>query len=161
MSSLLTRSPRAVGGRLLVSAVIALASCSVALAQPVYRCESAKGQVSYSNEPCIGATVVDTTPTQGLDKSSGVSRKGRDVQREQTRKALNEAARPLTGMSHEERKVFERRFKLPASVKLECQWLDARLPAEAAAVKNGDVKSREEAEAQLFLSRNRFRSLGC
>jgi hypothetical protein len=161
MSSSLTRSPRAVRGHLLVSAAIALASCNVAFAQVVYRCESAKGQVSYSNEPCIGATVVDTTPTQGLDKSSGVSRKGADVQREQTRKALNEAMRPLTGMSHVEKKVFERRFKLPASVKLECQSLDARLPAQEAAEKSGDAKSREEAEAQLFLSRNRFRSLGC
>ncbi|MDM7950274.1 DUF4124 domain-containing protein [Hydrogenophaga sp.] len=134
---------------------------SVAQGQPVYRCESAKGQVSYSNEPCLGATVVDTTPTQGLDKSSGVSRKGPDVQREQTRKALNDAMRPLTGMSHEEKKIFERRFKLPASVKLECKWLDARLPSQEAAVKNGDAKSLGEAETRLFLTRNRFRTLGC
>jgi hypothetical protein len=161
MDRVLSRSRGAAAGRLLVLAAIALASCNVALAQAVYRCESAKGQVSYSNEPCIGAKVVDTTPTQGLDKSSGMSRKGPDVQREQNRKALNEAMRPLTGMSHEEKKVFERRFKLPASVKLECQWLDARLPAHEAAVNKGDTKTRGEAETQLFLTRNRLRSLGC
>lgn len=49
----------------------------VALAQKtVYRCESA-GKVAYSHEPCVGAREVDTTPTQGLDKMSGHSRKGR------------------------------------------------------------------------------------
>lgn len=117
--------------------------------------------VSYSNEPCIGATVVDTTPTQGLDKSSGVSRKGRDVRREESSRVLNEAMRPLTGLSHEEAKIQQRRFKLPASVELECQWLDVRLPSQEAAVKNADAQNREKAEAQLFLSRSRFRNLGC
>jgi hypothetical protein len=161
VNNLLSRSLRAQRGRLVVVAAITIVSCTVAVAQTVYRCETAKGKVSYSNEPCIGAKVVDTTPTQGLDKSSGVSRKGSDVQREQTRKALNEALRPLTGKSHEEMKVAERRYKLPASVKLECQWLDAQLPAQEAAVKSGDAQSKEKSEAQLFLSRSRFRNLGC
>lgn len=48
-------------------------------AQPVYR-SVGKGAVVYSHEPCIGAEVVDTT-LQGLDKSSGQSRKGADVVR--------------------------------------------------------------------------------
>lgn len=141
-------------------ALVAAVCSGGAHAQAVYRCESG-GKVSYSNEPCIGATVVDTTPTQGLDKSSGVSRKGRDVRREESSKAFNDAVRPLTGLSHEEAKIQQRRYKLPANVKLECQWLDVRLPAQEAAVKNADAQNREKAEAQLFLSRSRFRNLGC
>jgi hypothetical protein len=161
MDRIFSKSCGAAAGRLLVAAGIALIFGSDALAQAVYRCESAKGQVSYSNEPCIGATVVDTTPTQGLDKSSGVSQNGPDVRREQNSKAMSDAIRPLTGMSHEERKVFERRIKLPASVMLECQWLDVRLPTQEAAVNMGDAKSREKAQTQLFPTRNRFRSLRC
>lgn len=161
MKKVLSRSYGAAAGRLLAAVGIAFIFGSDVIAQAVYRCEPTKGQVSYSNEPCIGATVVDTTPTQGLDKSSGVSRKGSDIQREQTRKALNDAMRPLTGMSHEEQKVFEHRIKLPASVKLECQWLDVRLPAHEATVNTSDAKSQKEAEAQLFLTRNRFRNLRC
>jgi hypothetical protein len=148
-------------GRLwLLVAIIGVMLCSAAQAQAVYRCE-AKGKVSYSNEPCIGATVVDTTPTQGLDKSTGVSRVGRDVQRERFKKSINEAMRPLTGMSHEEVKVFERRRKLSTGVKLECQWLDVSMPEQAAAAKRADAQSREKAETELFLSRSRFRNLGC
>jgi hypothetical protein len=148
-------------GRLwLLVAIIGFMLCSTAQAQAVYRCE-AKGKVSYSNEPCIGATVVDTTPTQGLDKSTGVSRVGRDVQRERFKKSINEAMRPLTGMSHEEVKVFERRRKLSTGVNLECQWLDGRLPEPAAAAKRADAQSRQKAETELFLSRSRFRNLGC
>lgn len=76
-----------------------LASASVQ-AQSVYRCET-HGRIGYSHEPCVGAKVVDTTPTQGLDKAIGASRKGRDVRREEFKRSLNEAMRPLTGMSHE------------------------------------------------------------
>lgn len=151
---------RRTGGRKALAAFTAAVCCNVAHAQAVYRCE-AKGKVSYSHEPCVGATVVDTTPTQGLDKSSGVSRKGRDVRREENSKMFNDAVRPLTGRSHEEAKILHRRFKLPASVKLECQWLDARLPAQEAAVKKAGAASREAAETRLFLSRSRYRNLGC
>ena len=43
-------------------------------AQPVYKCKSPQGKVAYSHEPCVGAQVVDTTPTQGLDRSMGFGR---------------------------------------------------------------------------------------
>ena len=63
--------------RLATVSFLALTALTCA-AQTVYKCES-KGAVTYSHEPCMGAKVVDTTPTQGLDKSSGSSRKGADV----------------------------------------------------------------------------------
>lgn len=38
-----------------------------------------------------------TPPTQGMDKSTGVSRKGKDVQRAELQEAVAAALRPLTG----------------------------------------------------------------
>lgn len=63
-------------------------------AQAVYKCES-KGSVIYSHEPCVKATVVDTTSTHGLDKWTGKSRKGADVVRIEQNKALADALKPL------------------------------------------------------------------
>ena len=140
--------------------VTACLASAIAQAQSVYRCET-NGRVGYSHEPCVGAKVVDITPTQGLDKSTGASRKGRDVQREDFKRSINEAMRPLTGMSHEETKVFERRIKLPASAQAECRLLDVRLPDQEKAVQTSAQETTAEAEVQLFLSRARFRELGC
>lgn len=137
-----------------------LTASAVAQAQSVYRCET-QGRIGYSHEPCVGAKVIDTTPTQGLDKSTGASRKGSDVRREELNRKLNEAMRPLTGMSHEQSKVFERRIKLPATAKVECKLLDERLLDQDQAVRTSTQTAKAEAEVQLFLSRRRFRELGC
>ena len=137
-----------------------LLASALAQAQSVYRCET-NGRVGYSHEPCVGAKVVDTTPTQGLDKSTGTSHKGHDVRREEFKRTLNEAMRPLTGMSHEQTKAFERRMKLPAVVQAECKLLDMRLPDQEQTVRNSAQAARAEAEVQLFLSRRQFRELGC
>lgn len=133
---------------------------AIAQAQSVSRCES-QGRVGYSHEPCVGAKVVDTTPTQGLDKSTGVSLKGRDVQREELNRSFDEAVRPITGRSHEQAKVLERRFKLPASAQAECKLLDERLPDQEHAVRTSTPAAKAEAEVPLFLSRRRFHDLGC
>lgn len=141
--------------------LFAACTCStVVLAQAVYRCEG-NGHVAYSHEPCMGAKRVDTTPTQGLDRASGVVRKGQDVRRDETNRALNDAMRPLTGRSHEQAKVLEGRFKLPASAQAECWLLDMTLPGQEKASHVHDQKARAEADAKLFQSRKRFRELGC
>ena len=46
----------------------AICAASAALAgPPTYKCVTGK-KVEYSDNPCVGATVVDTTPTRGMDK---------------------------------------------------------------------------------------------
>jgi hypothetical protein len=134
--------------------------CAQALAQPVYRCET-KGKVTYSHEPCVGAKVVDTTPTQGLDKFTGQSRKGKDVQQEQFNRQFHEAIKPLTGKTHEEMAVQTRRYKLSPADQRECRALDERLRSEEAAVRQASPGAAPQAEAQLFLSRHRYRELRC
>lgn len=150
---------RSVGGVLALAATTWMAS-SLAQAQTVYRCEH-QGHVTYSHEPCLGAKVVDTTPTRGLDKWTGVSRKGEDARREDFNRGMSEAIRPITGMTHEQRMVFQRRMKLPADAQYECKLLDARISQQERAVRDSSPKALAEAETQLFLSRSRFRDLRC
>lgn len=129
-------------------------------AQAVYRCE-ANGRVAYSHEPCPGAKAVDTTPTQGLDQSSGVSRKGADVRRDETNRTFSEAVRPITGKTHEERITMHRRIKLSELAKVECRLLDERIPAEQAAETQAAPSNLKDAQMALFKSRKRYRELGC
>lgn len=93
--------------------------------------------------------------------AQAASRKGHDVRREEFKRSLNEAMRPLTGMSHEQTKAFERRMKLPAGVQAECKLLDIRLPDQEQTVRTSAQAARADAEVQLFLSRRQFRELGC
>lgn len=116
---------------------------------PVYRCESA-GKVAYTNEPCLGAKIVDTTPTQGLDRTSGTVRKGTDVRRDETNKQLADAMRPLFNETPEERKRRHHRAKLSESVRAECLALDPQI--------GGSPRDHESA---LLRNRQRYRELGC
>ncbi|WP_322316050.1 DUF4124 domain-containing protein [Hydrogenophaga sp.] len=142
-------------------AVLFVAWCAMAAtAQTVYRCE-AQGKVGYSHEPCVGAKPVDTTPTQGLDKSSGKSRKGADVRRAETDKMFGEAIRPITGMDQKQRDTLHRRFKLPHAAKLECAVLDSRLTGQEFAERNAAPQSLKAAQQELFESRKRYRELSC
>lgn len=145
-------------GRLAV--LVLVATMSAGQAQTVYRCE-AKGQVSYSHEPCVGARPVDTTPTQGLDKSSGVSRKGSDVRRAELDKVMGDAMRPITGLDDSQRATLHRRFKLPHAAKLECALLDSRLESQEAAERSASPQNLHAAQWELFQSRKRYRELNC
>ncbi len=145
--------------RCLVLGLLVLAVSSP-YAQTVYKCKS-NGSVVYSHEPCLGAQVVDTTPTQGLDKSSGTSRKGADVQKSETNKAMAKALEPIFGETAEQFELRHKRFKLPLKDRAECATLDTRLPAQETAVRNADKGEPAMAEAALFESRKRYRELGC
>lgn len=140
----------------LVLTVLAIAG----QAQTVYRCES-RGKVSYSHEPCVGARPVDTTPTQGLDRSSGVSRKGADVRRVELDKAMGDAMHPITGLDDSQRATLHRRFKLPHAAKMECALLDSRLESQGAAERDANPKNLRAAQRDLFQSRKRYRELDC
>jgi len=142
--------------------LLALVCCaSPAFAQkPVYRCETA-GRVSYSDAPCVGATEIDATPTQGMDKMTGKSRKGKDVRRDEYNTALAEAIQPLTGMNADEYRVYQRRFKLSPADKLECARLDSRLPALNQSVQTAAANDLARAEVDLYKARKRFNDLNC
>lgn len=48
--------------RLLAPALVAAAILPAAAQSSVYRCET-NGKVNYSDAPCVGAKVIDATPT--------------------------------------------------------------------------------------------------
>jgi hypothetical protein len=145
--------------RCLILGLLVLA-VSAPCAQTVYKCKS-NGPVVYSHEPCLGAQVVDTRPTQGLDKLSGTSRKGADVQRSETNKAMSKALEPIFGETAQQYELRHKRFKLPLKDRAECATLDTRLPAHETAARNAEKDAAAAAEATLFESRKRYRELGC
>jgi hypothetical protein len=144
----------------LLAAVLMALFASPPMAQTVYKCES-KGSVVYTHEPCLGAKAVDTTATQGLDKSSGQSKKGADVRKIENNKAVAEALRPLFNETPVQREVRHRRFNFPLDQKLECGKLDHQIPVHEASLRNADKAGAAKAELVLFESRRRFRELRC
>ena len=113
-----------------------------------YKCVTG-GKVTYTDEPCIGAKVVDTTPTQGLDKISGRSKKGADVMKTEHNKIMADALRPLFGQTAEERAKSVKRVYLSPQDKLECHMLD------------GQILDERTQEVALYQARKRFKDLKC
>lgn len=136
------------------------ASCTVVAAPPVYRCET-NGRIAYSDSPCVGAKVIDANPNQGVDKMSGQSRKGADVQRAEMNKVFDDALKPLTGKSPAEMDALRRRVRLPGADQAECARLDRQLPPLEARTSSSDGRARAEAEVQLYQARKRFFDLKC
>ena len=132
------------------AALIPLACIGSAISgPPTYKCVS-EGKTRYSDEPCPGASIVDTTPTQGMDKMSGQKRTGADVQRVETRKVFDQALKPLTGKSNAEMEVLRRRINLTEADKRECTALDPKMAGKNATK-----------EDQLLKDRQRYRDLRC
>ena len=127
---------------------------------PVYRCENA-GKFTYSDAPCIGAKVVDATPTQGMDKMTGQSRKGKDVQTVEMNALFDKAVQPVTGKTSDEMNVVRHRIKLGAQDQNECSRLDTRLPDLEAAAANSAGAAKGRADVDLYRARKRFFDLKC
>lgn len=131
-----------------------------AQAQQVYRCDI-QGKVSYSHEPCVGAQAIDTTPTQGLNKSTGRVERHPDVQREIHSRQLTEALRPIMVLSPEAHARLSKRHKLSRSDQLECAAWDVRLPGLEQDAAKANAAQKSEADVALFRARQAFRDLRC
>lgn len=141
-------------------AIMVLMLLATAASAQVYRCEHG-GKVSYSDEPCVGAKVVDATPTQGMDKMTGSTRKGADVLRDENRKAVDAALQPLTGLDHEQMNVERKRHKLSAADKITCRNLDRQLPELEARTARSAASQKQEADTDLYKARKTFFALKC
>ncbi|WP_051953904.1 DUF4124 domain-containing protein [Xenophilus azovorans] len=142
-----------------VSLALALAALPAA-GQQVYRCESG-GKVAYSDAPCIGAKVIDATPTQGMDKMAGRSRKGREVQRSEMNRQFDEALHPLHGRSHEEMNVLRKRVYLSGRDRQQCVRLDGLLPTLEADAARATGPAKARADVDLYKARKQFFDLKC
>ncbi|VTU31244.1 hypothetical protein SRS16CHR_04840 [Variovorax sp. SRS16] len=146
--------------RLLSVLPLLLVASAATAGPPVYRCEIA-GKVSYSDAPCVGAKVVDATPNQGVDKMTGQSRKGKDVQTAEMNTAFDKALQPLTGKPHEEMDVMRRRIKLSAQDQGECTRLDSNLPGLEANAAGATGTTNGRTDVELYQARKRFFDLRC
>jgi len=157
-----TLSPKVLSRRLkfLASALLAAAPLAAVAQSTVYRCET-NGKVTYSDAPCVGAKVIDATPTQGMDKMTGQSRKGAAVQRDERNMVVDNALRPLHGLSHADMNVMRRRVKLPSHDQAQCARLDDRLPVLDADAARGAGESKARADVDLYKARKQFFDLKC
>ena len=130
------------------------------IAQQVYRCE-VNGKISYSHEPCLGAKAIDTTPTQGMDKMTGKSQKGADVQRDEHRRLVGNISSTITGLSPETHMRLAHRYALPRTAQAECAAWDLRLPSLEQASVKASPRDKEQAEIDLLKARKAFRDLRC
>ena len=141
-------------------AITALTLVATTASAQVYRCEHG-GKVSYSDEPCVGAKMVDATPTQGMDKMTGSSRKGAEALRDERRKIMDSAFQPLTGLNHEQMNVERRRQKLSPDAKATCRNLDRQLPQLEKQAGGASASQKQGAEADLYRARRAFFELKC
>lgn len=141
-----------------LAALVALPQ--IAFAQAVYRCET-QGKVSYSDAPCVGAKVIDATPTKGMDKMGGRSSKGKEVRREEFNALMDDALRPLTGKSNAEMDVLRKRVRHSPEDQRRCRALDQRLPQLEAAAASGPNDRKAQAEVALYQARRQFFDLKC
>lgn len=151
--------------RLIVPLVLCGAA-SFAQGQAVYKCQS-QGKTTYSQEPCLGAQIIETAPAQGLDGSSGKSRNGNDGLRREKRdkkdkdQALADALKPFDE-TPSQREKRQRRAKLSASELSECSALDAQETEQASVIHNSRNIDAVNAAAGAFIAnRKRYRELGC
>ena len=144
-----------------VAVLLGLLCCTTASAQ-VYRCEL-EGKTIYSDAPCLGAKRVDTTPTQGMDKLSGRSRKSAEVRRDEHQKMVTEALRPFHGMSHQEMSPRYRRSqnRLTPAEHAECEALDGTIKQLEQREGSAQGDALKRTQMQLLQQRQRYKELNC
>lgn len=140
-----------------------MAAQSVKLPPPsrtVYKCTT-DGKTVYSDNPCVGAQRLDIEPTRGMDSMTGAARAGADVRRERHRETLAEAVKPLTGKDAKGFEKDRRRLQLAPTVQRECARLDGTLTAQERAEREAKPTNLQHAQQSLYVTRKRYRDLGC
>ena len=136
---------------------------STSLPQPtrtVYKC-TVGGKVTYTDEPCFGATRIDIEPTRGFDKATGRELTGPDVAREQNRERIARAVQPITGLTPEQFEVQRRRVYLSGDAKAECARLDSEIAALEAQERAASTDALPIVQRRLLAFRMRYRELRC
>lgn len=126
----------------------------------VFKC-TVEGKVVYSDEPCLGAKVINVEPTRGLSKSTGREVIGNDVRNEMNHEMIVQAVKPITGMSQQQFDKASRRFKLTGPQQAECRQLDSDLPAAENAEHTATKENLSTVQGQLLSIRARYRAIGC
>lgn len=84
----------------------------------VFKCK-VDGKVVYSDNPCLGAEVLNIQPTRGMNQSTGKEVTGRDLMIEKSHEAFVQAIQPVTGMNQQEFDMARRRVNMSGPQKAE------------------------------------------
>lgn len=152
--------------RILLAAVLGVA-CTPAMAQTLpaasgtaYKCE-VDGRTVYSDQPCLGATRVDTTPTRGVNKTTGQTRIGADVRQEMHDEQMADALRPLTGQTAEQWQTAKRRSQLSPATRARCASLDHEIAATEWKESRVGGSALDSAQKRLLKLRQVYVELRC
>lgn len=126
----------------------------------VFKC-TVEGEVVYSDEPCMGAQVLNIQPTRGMNKSSGKEMTGQDVLIERNHEAFVQAIQPVTGMNDQQFDVAKRRVNMSGPQKAECVGLDGDIAAGEAQERVAAKDALMGVQSRLLTMRKRYRGLGC
>lgn len=151
------------GAAALVVGCAAAVAQTPTLPQPsrtVYKCVVAK-KVVYTDEPCVGAQLVDVELSRGFNKSTGRELTGADVSRERRSEAVASAVKPVTGMTPEQFEIQKRRTKLSPEARSECTTLDRSILQSEADERVAGADSKTSVQRALFAQRKRYRELMC
>ena len=69
--------------------------------------------------------------------------------------------KPLTGMNHEQYRVYKHRFKLSTRDKAECTRLDTELPELKQRAATAPPTDKALADVELYKARKQFNDLNC
>lgn len=92
---------------------------------------------------------------------TGRSINGNDVQREEYRAMVDDATRPLHGLSHAEMDVVRRRQKLSSADHAQCAMLDRKVPVLQTQTANAVGSAKGQADVELYQARKRGFDLNC
>jgi hypothetical protein len=125
----------------------------------IFKCENG-GKIVYSDNPCLGAKVLNIQPSRGLNKSTGRIATGADVHREQIQEMYADAIRPLSGLNRDQYKTVHHRVNLSQESKNRCAYLDKQIPI-AASETFPNVPEKTISDQILLELRMQFRDLRC
>jgi len=126
----------------------------------VFKC-TVDGTVVYSDNPCLGAQVLNVQPTRGLNKSTGKEVTGRDVMLEKNHEAFVNAVELLTGMDLNQFDEAKRRIYMTGKQKTECVQLDNDIVSAQSHEKVASKDALPGIQSNLVNMRTKYRGSGC
>jgi hypothetical protein len=131
---------------------------AAATAQPVQRCESPDGKVTYSNSTCPAGT----EPVRKVESDPGPSAADQKAARERAQQRSRELDKLERQRQNEETKAARARAAAEAKEarhEAECRKLDARVRAARSEYESATLQRRQQADRKLRLAEEQ--AAGC
>lgn len=134
-----------------LAAFLALTGASNATAQPVQRCETPEGKVTYSNSQCPAGT----EPVRSIEPDAGPTAADQKAARERAQQRSRELDKLERQRQKEEEKAARDRTAAEARERkqdAECRRLEARVRAAKDEFDHATLARRQQADRKLRLA---------